>query len=277
MNTVSVVIPTWNRAPLLKEAIQSALDQSAKPLEVLVCDDGSTDNSEEIVKSFTDPAVKWLPGERSGRSAVPRNRGLFAAAGDWIAMHDSDDTWAPNKLELQLVALETTGLLAACSNASVHLPDGQPAGERRARIAGPFTLDHLCRYGNIVVHSSVVMHRSVIRKTGGYPEDTPLRIIEDYSHWLRMTAFTDFAHVPEPLVRYLVVPPAPGAERYDGWTFSLRAIEAAKEWGIRQGLGPDYFRSLRRARFNAKIRKALEPIEPFARKALARSQFQGRN
>src|SRR4051794_13419670 len=101
-NSVSVIIPTWNRAATLGPAIQSVLNQTYPPREVLVCDDGSTDNSVDVVAQLDDQRIRWLPGGRGGRPAIPRNRGIGAATGEWLAFLDSDDEWLPDKLERQL-------------------------------------------------------------------------------------------------------------------------------------------------------------------------------
>ncbi len=76
MGNISVVIPTWNRADTIEKAVCSALDQIVLPFEILVCDDGSTDGTEQIVKSIGDERVKWIPSPHSGRPALPRNRGI---------------------------------------------------------------------------------------------------------------------------------------------------------------------------------------------------------
>src|SRR5262249_7122187 len=101
--SVSVIIPTWNRAATVMAAVESALAQTHAPLEVLVCDDGSSDDSAQRVGALPDPRVRWLPGPRGGRPAIPRNRGIAAARGEWLAFLDSDDEWLPDKLERQLV------------------------------------------------------------------------------------------------------------------------------------------------------------------------------
>ena len=91
--SVSVIIPTWNRAHTLPRAIESVLSQSLPILEVLICDDGSTDGTAEAVMAMArqDPRIRWLPGERGGRPAIPRNRGIRESRGEWLAFLDSDD------------------------------------------------------------------------------------------------------------------------------------------------------------------------------------------
>ena len=103
--SVSVIIPVWNAERTLKATIDSVLNQTIDVTEVLVCDDGSTDSSEEIVKNYSDSRVKWLTGRRGGRPAIPRNIGINNAKCDWLAFIDSDDVWLPNKLEKQFIQL----------------------------------------------------------------------------------------------------------------------------------------------------------------------------
>ncbi len=96
MSSISVIIPTWNRAHLIQRALDSVSVQSHRPDEVIVVDDGSTDNTCELVEAEY-PEVKLLSQENKGVSAA-RNAGIQAATGDWICLLDSDDTWQPEKL-----------------------------------------------------------------------------------------------------------------------------------------------------------------------------------
>ena len=94
---ISVIIPTWNRAGCLPAALDSVFAQSLKPHEVIVVDDGSTDNSRAIIRQrFSD--VRYIYQQNRGVSSA-RNTGIGAAGGDWIALLDSDDRWEPHKLE----------------------------------------------------------------------------------------------------------------------------------------------------------------------------------
>jgi len=89
--TVSVVIANYNRSDMLVKAIQSALEQTYSVLEILVCDDGSTDDSREKVKALNNEKVQWIDSGKNGRPAIPRNIGLSKSKGDWIAILDNDD------------------------------------------------------------------------------------------------------------------------------------------------------------------------------------------
>lgn len=203
ISKVSVVIPTWNRAHTIEKAIRSALNQTVSPLEVLVCDDGSTDNSEETVQAIGDDRVRWITGSRGGRPAIPRNRGIRESKGEWLAFLDSDDEWLPQKLEQQLALAAGTGCRAICSNAYRLLPD--------RGIVGPylsvseekklFNFKDLIR-NNVVICSSVLLHKSLINDVIGFPEGRELIVGEDYALWLRVATQTEFAYTGEYLLIY---------------------------------------------------------------------------
>ncbi len=104
---VSVVIPTYNRAATIEKAVRSVLEQTYDTLEVIVVDDGSTDNTRQIIEEIGDPRLRYLWQENSGACAA-RNHGAEQAKGAYIAFHDSDDIWHPDKLEKQMKLLEKT-------------------------------------------------------------------------------------------------------------------------------------------------------------------------
>ena len=102
---VSVVIPTYNRAAALERAVRSVLEQTYSKLEVIVVDDGSTDNTRQVVESIQDPRLHYLWQRNCGACAA-RNYGALHAKGEYIAFHDSDDIWHPDKLEKQMAAMQ---------------------------------------------------------------------------------------------------------------------------------------------------------------------------
>lgn len=199
--SVSVVIPTWNRAATIVAAVESALGQTHSPLEVLVCDDGSTDDTEQRIRQISDRRIRWLPGSHSGRPAVARNRGIAAARGEWLAFLDSDDQWLPGKLDAQFDRLRRSGSLASSTNAwraVSGIRQDAPLLAEPAQAAGfPKLLT-----GNIIVCSSAVIHRSLLSVVEGFPETTLLRVPEDYALWLRVGVLTEFEYLPEPWVLY---------------------------------------------------------------------------
>lgn len=209
MTSVSVIIPTWNRAELVAAAVHSAQKQTFSPAEILVCDDGSSDNTMEIVREIAriDARVKWIGGERGGRPAIPRNRGIRASRGEWLAFLDSDDEWRNDKLERQLDLVRRARCLAACSNAARLIPDKGVDGNiidwRKERLA----LTDLLELNRVVCSSSVI-HRSLFSEVIGFPENKHLKALEDYALWLRVATRTDFAYCGEPLVLYRDEPTA---------------------------------------------------------------------
>lgn len=201
MNSVSVIIPTWNRSETIEKAILSALKQTMPPLEVIVCDDGSTDNTEHLVRSIKDNRLRWLSGAHGGRPAIPRNRGISVSRGEWLAFLDSDDEWMEKKLHKQLSLAKSKRLKAVSSNAYRFTPEKGMQGHLLKWKKEKITFDDLLRV-NKVICSSVLIHRSCFDQAIGFPETPTLKAIEDYALWLRVATITDFAFSREPLVVY---------------------------------------------------------------------------
>ncbi len=198
---VSVVIPTWNRGYCIARTIESVLAQTLGELEVLVCDDGSTDDTADIVRRITDPRVRWVPGPRGGRPAIPRNRGIREASGEWIAFLDSDDVWLPNKLAMQMAQLRRTGLRASAANALRLLPNQNVTGAYLPREKETVTFAEMAAT-NWVICSSAVLHRSLFDRIGFFPEAPEMKAIEDYAYWLRVATCGDIAYCSIPLLYY---------------------------------------------------------------------------
>ena len=124
MPKVSVIIPTYNRSKYVTKAIDSVLGQTYKDYEIIVVDDGSTDNTKEVLKPYTD-RIKYLYQENTGVSAA-RNAGIRAAGGQWIAFLDSDDEWLPEKLSIQMDYLSRHNeIVAFITNVKFILPDNK--------------------------------------------------------------------------------------------------------------------------------------------------------
>jgi glycosyltransferase involved in cell wall biosynthesis len=103
---VSIIVPTYNRADLIGETIQSVLDQSYKNWELIIVDDGSDDQTEEVIKKFSNPTISYYKIEHSGNLGKVRNIGMKVAKGEYVAFLDSDDLWLPQKLDCQLALLD---------------------------------------------------------------------------------------------------------------------------------------------------------------------------
>ncbi|MES2416412.1 MAG: glycosyltransferase family 2 protein [Patescibacteria group bacterium] len=198
---ISVVIPVWNGEKTLEATIKSCLNQTLSPLEILICDDGSTDNSKHIVENINDNKVIWVPGNHSGSPAGPRNRGLKISKGEWIAFCDSDDEWLPNKLEKQITALKKSNCRASCTNAIRKVNDIKMLDIMIKYKKAKISFSDLLNSNNIVCSSSMVK-RSILEEVGGFSETIEHGSYADFICWLRVTTQTDFAFVNEPLVIY---------------------------------------------------------------------------
>jgi len=216
---VSVIIPTHNRAELVGRAISSVLAQSRPPEEVLVVDDGSTDDTTERLASRF-PGIRYRAIAHRGVSGA-RNRGIRDARGDWLAFLDSDDEWLPAKLEEQLAALAAEPQYRLCHTDEIWIRNGRRVNPRRRHAKrGGFLFRH-CLPRCAISPSSVLVHRSVFARVGLFDESLPA--CEDYDLWLRICAIFPVLY----LDRRLVV-------KYGGHDDQLsRTVEALDRYRIR--------------------------------------------
>ncbi len=201
MIKISVVIPVWNGAQTLEATIKSCLDQTLPPIEILVCDDGSTDTSKDIVLKMANERVVWVADEHSGSPAGPRNRGLSRAQGEWIAFCDSDDEWLPTKLEKQICLAEMLKCRAVCTNAFIKINDNVTSKTVSNWNKEKISFRNLLNSNNIVC-SSVMIHSSIYKQINGFTETVLYGSFADYIYWLRVSTLTDFAFINEPLMIY---------------------------------------------------------------------------
>ena len=180
---VSVVIPAYNRAALLREAVASVLAQSYAAFELIVVDDGSTDATAAFLRTACE--VRLVRQDHTGMPGQARNAGARVARGEYLAFLDSDDLWLPHKLAVQVAAA------AAAGDAINHtrerwLRGGRVISQRghRHRRSGDLFTDSLRKC--IIGPSTVLLRREVFEAAGGFRED--LEIAEDYELWLRLTA-----------------------------------------------------------------------------------------
>lgn len=222
---VSVVIPAWNRAREVGEAVASVRAQRRRPAEILVVDDGSTDDTAAVAESA---GARVLRQENRGVSAA-RNTGIRAAEHDWIAFLDSDDLWEPDRLSRQWEALDLApdvGLLfsdhAVFDDSGIIVPSAlseRPAYDRtdRAELApGVFRIDgsSLGREmfgGNLVKPSTMLVRRDLLLEVGLF--DSTFGHAEDRELGLRLLARTDAVVIERPLVRYRAHPDGASTDR----------------------------------------------------------------
>jgi glycosyltransferase involved in cell wall biosynthesis len=219
MTRVSVVIPTYNRRAVLLEAIASARAQTHAGLEILVCDDGSSDGSRDAVAALAaaDARIRWIQGEHSGRPGTNRNRGIRAASGDWIAFLDSDDLWRPDKLERQLAAAQAAPPAGfVYSYAQERLPGGSLRRMTPFRVRREGRMLETLLFYSLIQTPTVLVRRDLLARAGLFDEAMGLTIGEDYELFLRIAAIADFRFVPEDLVTCRTQPDSISADRLDG-------------------------------------------------------------
>jgi glycosyltransferase involved in cell wall biosynthesis len=192
--TVSVVIPTYNYARYVGDAIDSALAQTAPPLEVVVIDDGSTDDTPAVLAKYGD-RIRAIRKENQGLSAA-RNTGIREARGEWVAFLDSDDAFHPRKLELQLAALAADPKLKLAATAAFSDEPVAWADIPAAPPVVPVTAGAVA-VRTFFAPSSVLVRRDCFDAVGDF--DTALRSVEDRDMWVRVCAKFPAAVVAAPL------------------------------------------------------------------------------
>ncbi|WP_254522932.1 glycosyltransferase family 2 protein [Natrinema caseinilyticum] len=214
MTRVSVVIPTYNRAAKLPNAIDSALEQTIDDLEVIVVDDGSTDDTESVLARYDDQRVRPVVHATNQGANVARNTGIDHARGEYIAFLDSDDSWHPQKLERQLASLEdrssdwvgvycdiafelsgTNGWLRGVAASIFARADEVPTQEGDEELIGEILA------GNVhpCAGSTLLVRTEVAREVDGF--DETLDRFQDPEFCLRLLKQGKLAYVDDPLVR----------------------------------------------------------------------------
>jgi glycosyltransferase involved in cell wall biosynthesis len=193
--TVSVIIPTYNRASLLKEAIDSVLGQDFDDFELIVIDDGSTDGTPRLLQCY--PNICVVRQERRGVSAA-RNAGIRRASGRFLAFLDSDDLWLPKKLSAQIAFFKTHPEAAICQTEEVWIRRGvrvNPKRRHRKHSGMIFARSvKLC----LVSPSAVMLKRGLLDEVGWFDESLPA--CEDYDLWLRIARRFPIHLIRMPLV-----------------------------------------------------------------------------
>lgn len=203
MDKVSIIIPTYNRADVLTASVQSVLQQTYADFELLIIDDGSSDNTDIVVESLGDERIRYVKMPENKGVAAARNEGLRQAKHDYIAFQDSDDYWMPDKLEKQMEFLTQrpeAGLLYCpyvCQKAdgsTILVPGGNiPLSEKQGHIY-PYMLQR-----NTIGTPGVLMRRKCLENAGLFNES--LTCLEDWEFFLRIARAYEIAFQEEPMVR----------------------------------------------------------------------------
>lgn len=202
--TVSVIIPTYNRAHLIGRAIQSVLKQTYQDFEVIVVDDGSIDNTEEVVKKIQENRVYYYKHDKNKGGSAARNTGISLAKGKYIAFQDSDDEWLPEKLNQQInifknlsadVGLIYTDMWRIDSKGQRHYWKS-PGYNKENNIINCKWFDDVKNIGI----QTVVIKRECFEKAGIFDEE--FRRFIDLELFLRLSKYCRFYHLKSPLVIY---------------------------------------------------------------------------
>jgi glycosyltransferase involved in cell wall biosynthesis len=193
---ISVVIPAYNAAVFLPRCLKSVFAQTLKPDEVIVVDDGSTDNTASLATQLGATVIRRPNG---GLSAA-RNTGIKHAASEWIALLDADDLWSPEKLQRQVLCLGPDVVLAYTG---IRIFDNTGVLDERP-AADAVVSTKVLRFRNPITPSSVLVKRDAVLQAGGFRED--IRACEDWEMWVRLQRMGQFAAIPEALTDYYVHP-----------------------------------------------------------------------
>jgi glycosyltransferase involved in cell wall biosynthesis len=197
---VSIIIPTYNRERLISRSVKSVLNQTYQDFELIIVDDGSTDNTGELVAGFDDGRIRYIRHEQNRGEAAARNTGIKAARYDYIAYQDSDDEWLPEKLARQIELLENasprvgvvyTGFWRVENGGKTYIPFSwvtQKNGDIHKELLK----------GNFIGSPVVLIKKECFDKVGLF--DERLRNLVDWEMWLRISKYYHFRCIDEPLV-----------------------------------------------------------------------------
>ena len=202
MPKVSIIIPTYNREEFIVETINSVLNQTYKDFEIIVIDDGSTDNTKQKLEPFSSK-IKLIEQKNSER-AVARNNGVKNSSGEYIAFLDSDDLWIENKLEKQVELLATSSDVILTYGQSLRInEDGNKIKTAKRQLEG-FSGDVFEKLlmRNFIVSATPLIRRECFEKTTGF--ETKYIPYEDWEFWLRFSLLGKFHFFNKPFAYYRI-------------------------------------------------------------------------
>ncbi len=203
MPKVSVIIPAYNTASYLAEAVESVLNQSFRDFEILIVNDGSTDSTLEVARKF-EPLVKVFSKENGGPASA-RNLAIKHSTGEYIAFLDSDDLWEEGKLAEQVAYLKNHPQVALVYGEALMFAHNDNKREVRRKIG--YTQEPTFKkllFGDFIPNSTVVIRRTCFDEVGLFNEDSDLIGAEDFEYWLRVTHSHKLAGLARPLAFYRV-------------------------------------------------------------------------
>ena len=193
---ISVVIPTYNRVELLKRSIDSVINQTIKPFEIIIVDDGSNDGTEAMVKKNYD-SLKLIKQKNKGVSAA-RNSGIKASSGEWICFLDSDDEWKNNKLEKQITAVAKNSAYKFFHSNEIWIKNGKRINQKKKHKKYGGDIFKKCLDMCRISPSAVLIDKNIFEEIGFFNEN--LVVCEDYELWLRICDKYEVFFIDEPLI-----------------------------------------------------------------------------
>lgn len=193
---VSIIMPSYNTAPYIKQTIQSVLDQTYTNWELIIVDDCSTDNTNEVVDTIKDCRIHYLKNEKNSGAAISRNKALREAKGQWIAYLDSDDLWMPEKLEKQIKFMEENGCAFSYTNYEEIDVDGNKTG---VKVTGPKKITKTGMFNYCWPGCLTVMYDA---NKIGLIQIEDIKKNNDYAMWLKVCRKADCYLLDEILGQY---------------------------------------------------------------------------
>jgi glycosyltransferase involved in cell wall biosynthesis len=199
MAKVSIVITCYNYGQFLIDAVESALGQTFTDFEIIVIDDGSTDNTPNVITKYSsDSRVHYVRQQNLGQPKA-KNRGIAESGGEFVAFLDADDIWMPDKLERQMQLFSNPAVGVVYSRRHWIDPEGCIIDGNERTLRRGNVLDYIF-VDNFVCFSSSVVRKRLLLEVGGFDESLPMGI--DYDLWIRLAARCRFDFVNGPLVKY---------------------------------------------------------------------------
>lgn len=202
--TVSVIIPVYNQVNFTNKAIKSVLKQTYQDFEIIVIDDGSTDNIEETVKSFNNFKIRYICHTNNQGVAAARNTGIRASRGKYIALLDSDDEWLPEKLDKQIKILQDGSPELGAVYSDLLFIDANSKNINKLRNSNPkkegYIYEDLLGENHVGPPSTFLIRKECFHKVGLF--DDSLNTMDDWDMWIRIAKYYRFFLIKIPLVKY---------------------------------------------------------------------------
>jgi glycosyltransferase involved in cell wall biosynthesis len=203
--TVSILLPVYNGAAYLRESLESMLQQTHHDFELIIIDDGSRDESAEIIQSVNDDRIRFYKQDNRGLAAT-LNRAIELSRGEYLARQDQDDVSLPQRLEKQLRYLVSHPHCGLVGTWAEIVSGKQKTGRVHRHAAENYCLKFDLLFDNPFVHSSVMLRKSAVASVGMYSTDPSRQPPEDYELWSRLSRKWEVSNIPEVLHIYREIP-----------------------------------------------------------------------